>query len=90
MNILFVSILQNFDFAHYIGPIVKFASATNTSLSGGGGGADDKFITLFVKKVYGLVSAFSQPYHTPAPASCDMAGFSQIPAESIIYKDDNW
>ena len=31
---------------------------------GGGGGADDKFVILLVKKGYGLVSAFSQPYRT--------------------------
>ena len=31
---------------------------------GGGGGADDKF---------------SQSYHTRPPASCDTAGFTQIP-----------
>ena len=32
-----------------------------------------------VKKGYGLVSARSQPYRTQPPASCDTAGFSQIP-----------
>ena len=31
---------------------------------GGGRGADDKFVILLVKKGYGLVSAFSQSYHT--------------------------
>ena len=36
----------------------------------GGGGADDKFVILLVKKGYGLVSTFSQPY---------TAGFTQIP-----------
>ena len=46
---------------------------------GGGGGADDKFVILLVKKGYGLVSAFSQSYHTRPPASCDTAGFTQIP-----------
>ena len=44
-----------------------------------GGGADDKFVILLVKKGYGLVSAFSQTYHTRPPASCDTAGFTQIP-----------
>ena len=42
---------------------------------GGGGGADDKFVILLVKKGYGLVSAFSQPYRTRP----DTAGFTQIP-----------
>ena len=46
---------------------------------GGGGGADDKFVILLVKKGYGLVSAFSQSYHTRPPASCDTTGFTQIP-----------
>ena len=46
---------------------------------GGGGGADDKFVILLVKKGYGLVSAFSQSYRTRPPASCDTAGFTQIP-----------
>ena len=46
---------------------------------GGWGGADDKFVILLVKKGYGLVSAFSQSYHTRPPASCDTAGFTQIP-----------
>ena len=46
---------------------------------GGGGGADDKFVTPFVKEGYGLVSVFSQPYHTRHPASCDMAGYFQTP-----------
>ena len=46
---------------------------------GGGGGADDKFVILLLKKGYGLVSAFSQSYHTQLPASCDTAGFTQIP-----------
>ena len=46
---------------------------------GGGGGADDKFVILLVKKGYGLVSAFSQSHHTRPPASCDTAGFTQIP-----------
>ena len=46
---------------------------------GGGGGADDKFVILLVKKGYGLVSAFSESYHTRPPASCDTAGFTQIP-----------
>ena len=46
---------------------------------GGGGGDDDKFVILLVKKGYGLVSAFSQPYRTRPPASCDTAGFMQIP-----------
>ena len=45
----------------------------------GGAGADDKFVILLVKKGYGLVSAFSQSYHTRPPASCDTAGFTQIP-----------
>ena len=45
---------------------------------GGGGGADDKFVILLVKKGYGLVSAFSQPYRTWPPASCDSAGFIAI------------
>ena len=44
-----------------------------------GGGADDKFVILLVKKGYGLVSAFSQSYRTRPPASCDTAGFTQIP-----------
>ena len=46
---------------------------------GGGGGTDDKFVILLVKKGYGLVSAFSQSYHTRPPASCDTTGFTQIP-----------
>ena len=45
----------------------------------GGGGADDKFVILLVKKGYSLVSAFSQSYRTPPPASCDTTGFTQIP-----------
>ena len=53
-------------------------------LGGGGGGgsrggADDKFVILLVKNGYGLVSAFSQSYRTRPPASCDTAGFTQIP-----------
>ena len=61
-------------------------------MSGGGGGgvgADDKFVTLFVKKDYVLVSAFSQPYHTRLPASCDMTGFLQTPGRIPFYKEDN-
>ena len=46
---------------------------------GGGGGADDKFVIPLVKKGYGLVSAFSQSYHTRPPASRDTTGFTQIP-----------
>ena len=46
---------------------------------GGGGGADDKFVILLVKKGYGLVSAFSEPYRTRPPASCDTTSFTQIP-----------
>ena len=40
----------------------------------GGGGADDKFVILLVKKGYGLVSAFRQPYRTRPEAECDTAG----------------
>ena len=36
--------------------------------------ADDKFVTLFVKKGYSLVSERLQPY----PASCDMADLIYI------------
>ena len=49
---------------------------------GGGGGGGElmiKFVILLVKKGYGLVSAFSQSYHTRPPASCDTTGFTQIP-----------
>ena len=56
---------------------------------GGGGGADDKFVILLVKKGYGLVSAFSQSYRTRPPASCDTAGFTQIPGRIPFYKGDN-
>ena len=49
---------------------------------GGGGGADDKFVILLVKKGYGLVSAFSQPYRT-RPAS------RRYQAVSLFYKKDN-
>ena len=48
----------------------------------GGGGADDKFVTLFVKKGYGLVSVRSQPYRTRPEAECDMAVV-------LFYKEDN-
>ena len=42
---------------------------------GGGGGADDKFVTLFVKKEYGLVSTRSQLYRA-RPESVLWGGFS--------------
>ena len=53
---------------------------------GGGGGADDKFVILLVKKGYGLVSAFSQSYHTRPPASCDTTGFMQIPGRILFLQ----
>ena len=68
-------------FAHW--QQYKYVGRLGGGGGGGGGGsrggADDKFVILLVKKGYGLVSAFSQSYHTRPPASCDTAGFTQIP-----------
>ena len=46
-----------------------------------GEGADYKFVTLYVKKGYGLVSARSQPYRIRQ----DMDGFSQTPGRIPFF-----
>ena len=58
---------------------MKFAHCQQYKYVGRRGVADDKFVILLVKKGYDLVSAFSQSYRTRPPASCDTAGFTQIP-----------
>ena len=61
MNIRFVSTLQNVDLTHKVPllnlPIDKNINVNNLARLSGGGGDDDKFFTLFVKKGYDLVSA---------------------------------
>ena len=81
MNILFVSTLQNVDFAQKV-PLFNLPIANNTSMLGGGGG-DDKCVTLCVKKGYGLLFAFSQQYHTRPQAS------RKHQAVFPFYKEDN-